>query len=129
MSYSLIGLHGTKADFKGTQSGLNEEKYQTILKEKHGHVRNDKKKTQQLDYPCLQEKAYCEWCSGMFHYRLPIGTIWMTEVRWYKIHLWFMEQGLPRCLLQKCYSSVLKCSELERWSSAPQNTQPDNLSG
>ena len=43
MSYSLIGLHGTKADFKGTQSGLNEEKYQTILKEKHGHVRNDKK--------------------------------------------------------------------------------------
>ena len=44
MSYSLIGLHGTKADFKGTQSGLNEEKYQTILKEKHGHVRNDKKK-------------------------------------------------------------------------------------
>ena len=62
-------MPSTKADFKGTQSGLNEEKYQTALKEKHGHVRNDKNKSknknknkkqkkQQLDYPCLQERAY-----------------------------------------------------------------------
>jgi hypothetical protein len=36
-------MPNTKADFKGTQCGLHEEKYQTALKDKFGQVRNYKK--------------------------------------------------------------------------------------